>query len=665
MTEASEAAPYAERRSPAEAGVQWVRSLDRVAWIVIGLTVLALASRLVGLAARAVHHDEALHLMYSWYFAEGRGYDHNPLMHGPLQFHLIAGFFTVLGDSEFVGRLPHALAGTALVATPLLFRKHLTGMAIVLASVFLLVSPSLLYYSRFARNEPFVGLFTVLMFLAVLRYRDRREGAEGGKFRWLVLFSTCLALQFAAKETAYIIAALFLLYFNFATAHELFWQPRRARGERPPWWQQAMHGAWLIPSAWAIAVAWPFIRGVRDRFGWRERPREGDLLVLTGTLVLPLLAAFVEIPLMDGEALSLDEEQRLAWVTVPVLLLASAAVGLTWRPLDWAICFAVFTAILLPLYTAWGTNIEGAAGIYWTSLDYWIDQQAVQRANQPWFYYFMLTPLYELLVLVPGLIGGLWLTLRRRDDVAALFLFWFLGMFAALSYAGEKMPWLTFHLAIPLIFLAAHALGGLLPRAFEAARNGRGSSLQWSAGGVVAVGLAAAFALTLWTDYGLNVDHPDTPIEPFMYAQTTHEARLLSDEMIARLEAGDAESVLIDNVANLTWPWAWYLRDHSVLYQDRDDIDPEDFEGATVVIGEPGILPSLDRGEGWERRKYRHYEWPHDSGYRSITWDGLARGIVNGSLLEDWWQFFLERDPDSPLLYRDGEVLFPPASDAQ
>src|SRR5690606_27885814 len=198
-----------------------VRSWDRVTWIVIAITFVGLLTRVIGLGVRALHHDESLHLMYSWYFFQGRGYEHNPLMHGPLQFHLIAGFFRILGDSEFIGRLPHALAGTALVATPLLFRRWLNGPSVVLAALFLLVSPSILYYSRFARNEPFVGLFLIVMVAAMLHYR------RDGRLRWLIIFSASFAVQFAAKETSYLIAAVLLLYQNAWLAHDLFWGPRR------------------------------------------------------------------------------------------------------------------------------------------------------------------------------------------------------------------------------------------------------------------------------------------------------------------------------------------------------------------------------------------------------------------------------------------------------
>ncbi len=663
-----------------DAAVERVRSVDRVTWVVLGITVVALLTRVVGLGVRALHHDESLHLTYAWYFAEGRGYEHNPLMHGPLQFHLIAGFFKVLGDSEFVGRLPHALAGTALVATPLLFRRHLSTWAVVLASAFLLVSPVILYYSRFARNEPFVGLFTVLMLLAVLRYRDR-EG--GGQFRWLVLFSACLALQFAAKETAYIVAALFLLYLNFTTAHELFWQPRRARGEQPPPWQQALHGLWLIPSAWAIAVAWPALGRLRERFGWGERPREADLLVVTGTLVLPLLAAFVpHVPeplrgwggtvlgpplhgLVDAVTglfgATVTEEERTAAAIVLVLLLATGAVGWWWGRLEWAICFAVFTVILVPLYSAWGTHLEGVAGIYWTSLDYWLDQQEVNRGNQPWFYYLMMMPLYESLVLIPGLLGGLWYTLRRRDPVAALFLWWFLGTFAALSYAGEKMPWLNFHLALPLCFLAAHTLGHLLPRALEAARRGRGTALQWAGGAVGLLLVAMLGVLAVRTDVGLNRGHPDTPVEPLIYVQTSPDVPPLADAILETVRQGHATRVVIETGQSLTWPWAWYVRELPVLYVSAGDLDRETLNPDDIVITNAHAMPNgaSVRSDYESPVPFVHRWWFPEAGYRSITWGGLRQGVLNLSLVDAWAEFVIHRGQESDIGALRGEVFVP------
>ena len=56
----------------------------------IGLVAVALLMRVWELGDRSLHHDESLHAVYSWYIYDGQGYGHNPLMHGPFQFHMNA-----------------------------------------------------------------------------------------------------------------------------------------------------------------------------------------------------------------------------------------------------------------------------------------------------------------------------------------------------------------------------------------------------------------------------------------------------------------------------------------------------------------------------------------------------------------------------------------------
>ena len=151
----------------------------------------------------------------------------------------------------------------------------------------------------------------------------------------------------------------------------------------------------------------------------------------------------------------------LGAITVTVLVLGGAVVGLAWNWKWWAIAATVFYAIYIPLFTTGFTNMDGFGSGLWGSLDYWLAQQDVNRGNQPPFYYFMMLPIYELMTLIPALIGGVWLT-WRRDRFAALLVWWFVFTFVALSFAGEKMPWLTVHLALPLAFLAGHVAGRVL-----------------------------------------------------------------------------------------------------------------------------------------------------------------------------------------------------------
>ena len=62
--------------------------------------------RMIDLGARAMHHDESLHALYSWYLFVGRGYTHDPMMHGPFLFHFTALLYALFGDSEVTARLP-------------------------------------------------------------------------------------------------------------------------------------------------------------------------------------------------------------------------------------------------------------------------------------------------------------------------------------------------------------------------------------------------------------------------------------------------------------------------------------------------------------------------------------------------------------------------------
>ena len=52
----------------------------------------------------------------------------------------------------------------------------------------------------------------------------------------------------------------------------------------------------------------------------------------------------------------------------------------------------------------------------WRGLGYWIAQQDVARGNQPWYYYFVITPLYEFLPLALAIAAALYYWVKRRAD---------------------------------------------------------------------------------------------------------------------------------------------------------------------------------------------------------------------------------------------------------
>src|SRR5215210_9068547 len=91
----------------------------------VGLVLAGFVLRIHRLGERAIHHDESLHALYSWYLYVGRGYVQDPMMHGPWQFHFAALIYFLFGDSDFTARLGNVLFGTALIAAPFFLRREL------------------------------------------------------------------------------------------------------------------------------------------------------------------------------------------------------------------------------------------------------------------------------------------------------------------------------------------------------------------------------------------------------------------------------------------------------------------------------------------------------------------------------------------------------------
>ena len=171
------------------------------------IIIAAVISRFYAVGLRVMSHDEVNHVVPSYELYQGRGYAHDPVTHGPLQFHLLAASYFLMGDSDFASRVPAALFSIAAVVFVLFaFRRYLGRTGALLAGLFFLVSPYMLFYGRYTRNEAFVALFGLVMLYAVLRY------LETGRHNILYLFTIVLALHFATKETAFIYTAQLLIF---------------------------------------------------------------------------------------------------------------------------------------------------------------------------------------------------------------------------------------------------------------------------------------------------------------------------------------------------------------------------------------------------------------------------------------------------------------------
>jgi uncharacterized protein (TIGR03663 family) len=182
----------------------WARAYT-VNWEVIAyaiILIVALVTRFSGLGDRVMSHDESLHTYYSWRLYTEGDFQHTPLMHGPVLFHVTAFFYFLFGDNDYTARLYPAILGVLTVLFPILFRRWLGRTGALLASIMILVSPMLMFHHRYIREDTPSIFFTLIMVFCTFMYVDGPLHLRR-KARWLYLFTGAMLLSLGSKESAF------------------------------------------------------------------------------------------------------------------------------------------------------------------------------------------------------------------------------------------------------------------------------------------------------------------------------------------------------------------------------------------------------------------------------------------------------------------------------
>jgi predicted membrane-bound mannosyltransferase len=480
-------------------------SVETLLWIL--LILVAVVTRFYDLGSRALHHDESLHAQYSWFLYEGRGYVHNPLMHGPFLFHIDALFYFLFGDSDAVSRAPAALAGVVLVALPWLLRgPTLLGRWGALASsLFILASPTILFYTRFIRHDPFTLVGVLLLVICVVRYLERPER------KWLIAGSVSIAFLLANHE---IIFANLVLLFGYLYAILLVDRLRAWRSD-----PERRGAAVVVVVAHVVAVVGLLTVLVlarradmqsavdevlvipwqnptdAEQFAYYERLASNPLVIRVIAVVVVSVSVLV-VGLRKARSNAVDDGEP-AGTLLGDAPSGSVAAGVrsAWRDAPGlGIALLAGVVLFVMLFTTMFTNLGGLATATFATdgtLLYWLGQHDVQRGSQPWFYYLVLMPQYDFIAVTLGAGAALVIVVRaiqcwigqRTDDgrlfFQGLLVVWFAGIFAGLSFAGEKMPWLVIHIALPASLLAGQATGRLIERGLAMKRGGIIGRSEW------------------------------------------------------------------------------------------------------------------------------------------------------------------------------------------
>jgi uncharacterized protein (TIGR03663 family) len=630
--------------------------------------------------------------LHSHLVAIGKIYRQDPVLHGPLLCHLNGLFLRLVGGNDFTVRATAAAAGVGLVLMMLPFRRFLGRTGALAAALLLTISPSLLFYSRYLRNDVYVAFFGLVWVYSAFRYLEERRRV------WLLPFTIVMALSFATKETSFILAAIVGSFF----------------------------------------VGTSVLGALRRCDPLRDSP-SSDLAGLTLVLLLPFAASLAHLTLgwdpTDSES---AEGLRRSAVAVAATFAFSVTLAIIWfrrRPrvrgqagcslLDVAGLMLAFWFLQITLFSSLFRNLgPGSASGIVGSLGHWLLQHEVARGGQPWFYYLMLGGLYEFLSLMlcsagaVALIRHQWRRMRPASTEivraaetetiafrAFLFfcLWWWVASWVAYSIAGEKMPWLLIHLSLPACLLAGWWVGRLIdgvdwraigpyrslllvtaPSGYLLFANRLVALSPFKSDGIDAAGtsgrwlfwLVATLAVILMThlvvrsvgfrharrplEIGLMVlfalltgrfaimasyIHYDLAVEPLVYAHGTPDLRTVLEEIsLLERESGLREDLLVAVDDQTTWPFAWYFRERPSTVFFGDAPIPALTQAHVVIVGADSATrtwPYLERN--FLKRDYFLLWWPME-GYRTASLLQLAKTLSDPVARRDLWQILWRRN---------------------
>lgn len=199
--------------------IRHIFTFERIFLLVL---IAAFILRFWQLDLKLLHHDEAIHSWFSYQLLTQSTWSYDPSYHGPFLYFVTAGMFSAFGASDLVARLLPALFGLLLI--PLVYCIYRLGYIdrnqTLLVSIFIAISPDMVYFSRFLRHDIFMLFFTFLLIVALFYYFER------GQTRFAIIAAIATAGALCCKEEMPAILLIIFAYFLLSLVWSRYSLPR-------------------------------------------------------------------------------------------------------------------------------------------------------------------------------------------------------------------------------------------------------------------------------------------------------------------------------------------------------------------------------------------------------------------------------------------------------
>ncbi|MFT6068392.1 MAG: hypothetical protein ACJAT2_000159 [Bacteriovoracaceae bacterium] len=375
----------------------------------------------IGRDSRPIHHDESLHALYGlyYYFDPAKFfYKYDPMLHGPLLYHLMPWVYHFLDESLNAVRFLPALSFTLFPLGITFLLKEKLERRFLIPAALLLTSPGFLYWGNFLRHD---SLVILLLLGTGFAFHSRFSKFSS------IIFLTSIALQFCTKENSYIhlvfILAFTLFDYLVSKKEPLF----KAVFKNEKW--IIFIGLILSASIYSYYYSGGFnySSGILDglyRKSLAYWSNQHSIERLSG----PFLTQFFV----------------LLWYDLPILLILIFSVF----KIHWS------KGILLRLTPFLSLGLGGFFHLYFGSevpnTSLWSSALKVKLGIDFYGFFFLLATS----------VTGTWILIKNNARINAFFYYWTFASFFTYSFLGEKVPWLSLYTLISgIIFIALYYKG--------------------------------------------------------------------------------------------------------------------------------------------------------------------------------------------------------------
>lgn len=255
-------------------------------------------------------------------------------------------------------------------------------------------------------------------------------------------------------------------------------------------------------------------------------------------------------------------------------------------------CLLMFVLLWVMFYSVGFTNLKSLIISLpnpfnkESGLGFWLAQHPVRLGGQPWYYYLILTVIYEPLALISFLVGIFYIVKKRSVFLYFLF-FWTILTFVGFSIAGEKFPWLYLPSLLPLTIFAGYYLGDIWPKIKMI------SKIFWII--LVLFTVFISVRLVFFNSYNTK--------ELAVYVQTPKYAE---NKFFAIKSDCHNNKTCVAIDSSISWPLSWHFKNISSLVYPQDISANSDAK--YIFVGQDNLY-KVHLGDSWNQESFYLRDW--------------------------------------------------------